>query len=139
MGVDEVTAKRDDRCLDIIQARVKKIEEAIPPLATKSDMDYVCAELRAEFSELRAHAEEIRADIHKAITENAKWTHGVTTGAFTALALIALGVPFVMWHASRRPPAQATLTTAPVIINVPPVYGAPTSPPAPPASNSITH
>lgn len=134
MGVDEVTAKRDDRCM------------AMSTSDLRNEMKNGFNEMRLEFQTLRAAMSgsqakmaDTQVKIERSIQSWSRWNHGATITMFGTLGVAAFGLLFIIWNANKpsAPPAQATLTTAPVIINVPPSSYA--SPPAPPASKNITH
>lgn len=107
----EETTKRFDR----IDARFDRLEERMDNFATK------------------AQAQEIRADIHKAITENHRWTHNALIGIAGITLIGIVGLLMTIWNASK-PGAQPAVTPAaqqqPIIINIP----SPATPPAAPAS-----
>ncbi|MDR5776251.1 MULTISPECIES: hypothetical protein [unclassified Caballeronia] len=98
--------------MDISQ-RLIAIETVMPTLATKADLDVGMAEIRADVA-------DIRVDIHKAITENARWTHTATIGMFTAFVLGVLGLLFTIWNATKQSKESGPgPSQPPIIINVP--------------------
>jgi hypothetical protein len=101
------------------ETRITEIERLIPTLATKMDM----AELRQNFAEFRADVADIRTDIHKAITENARWTHNAAIGMFSAFIVGVGGLLYTISIGSKSPPPTVTpipsTTTAPIVITIP--------------------
>jgi len=108
-----------------LEPRIQPMEDAAPASPTKTEL----AELRRDFAILRADVADIRADIHKAIAENARWTHLATLGMFLAFILGAAALVFTIYNASRQAPVREVAIAAPVappapatppfIINIP--------------------
>ncbi len=122
----------DDGNMDL-DRRITAIEALIPTLATKSDLAHLAT--KADFGALRADVADIRADIHKAISENTRWTHTATIGMFTAFVLGVLGLLFTIYNAAKAPTKPEA--TAPIVITIPaPVTAQPPAlvPPSMPAA-----
>lgn len=123
------------------EQRIRKLEDAIPTLATKMDM----AELRHQFADFRADVAGMRTDIHKAIAENARWTHTATKGMFIAYVLSAFGLLFTMYNANKQTPTREQAGAAgapsapPIIMNIPPPQALhPSASQAPAAASSAS-
>jgi hypothetical protein len=114
------------------ERRISTLETALPMLATKSDLAQLAS--KADLSELRAEVADIRGDIHKAIAENAKWTHSAVIGMFTAFVIGVGGLVFTIWNSSRQQ-SDASEAPGPIIINIPSLQG-PTLTPVPPGPRS---
>ncbi|WP_115678408.1 hypothetical protein [Cupriavidus neocaledonicus] len=117
-GIDNGGGPPDDGSME---ARVKALEDTLT--AIRSDLDVVKANYAT-----KADVAEIRADIHKAIAENARWTHTAMIGMFSAFVLGVFGLLFTIWNAAKpaaTPAAQQA--SAPIVIQVP-ATSAPTAP-----------
>ena len=108
------------------EPRIRKLEEIFPTFSTKEDMAALraeirtdMAELRRDFAEFRADIAGIRTDIHKAIAENANWTHTATVGMFSAFVLGTMGLLFTMWNISKQPVYRDAPASAPIVITLP--------------------
>lgn len=108
-----------------MEARLSALESAVKSLPTKADF----AEFRAE---LRADVANSQADMHKAIADNHRWTHGALVG-FAGLSVAGIiGMMATVWNASKPGPATAPVAQqAPIIINVPTPAPLPSPQPAP--------
>lgn len=100
-----------------MEARVKRLEEAIAGLPNKAD-----------FADLRADLSKASADMHKAIAENHKWTHGALLGLAGLSVVGIIGMMATIWNVGK-PSAPAAPTSPPIIINVPSAAPAPVVPP----------
>lgn len=118
--------------------RITELERVVPTLATKADVALLptkteFAELRADFAKFQATVADIRADIHKSITETSRWTHTALVGIFSVFVLGVVGLMFTIYNATKAP-APKQEAPAPVIITVPvpQVLPAPLASPPPP-------
>jgi hypothetical protein len=108
----------DDGGMTLLEQRISAIETLIPTLATKPDLAPLAT--KADLSGFRADVADIRTDIHKAITENSRWTYTATIGMFTAFVLGVTGLLFTMYNASKQAPPRAEPTAiAPIVIQIP--------------------
>ncbi|KRD25525.1 hypothetical protein ASE39_21600 [Acidovorax sp. Root267] len=84
-------------------------------------------------AELRADIAKSQADMHKAIADNHRWTHGALVGIATIGVVGVIGVMGAIWNAGKpSAPAQAA-TPAPIIITIPQGYERGNAAPAPAA------
>ncbi|MDP4076245.1 hypothetical protein [Acidovorax sp. A1169] len=101
-----------------MDARVKRLEDAIAELPTK-----------ANFAELRADIAKGQTDMHKAIADNHRWTHTALVG-FAGLAVVGiLGVMGTIWSIGKpTTPVTAPAAVSPVTINMPGSQAVPAAP-----------
>jgi hypothetical protein len=97
------------------ERRLTALETLMPMLATKADVA------------------EVRADIHKAVTDMSRWNHAAIVGMLSLFGVGLLGLLFTIWNANKSslPPAA---TAVPIIIQIP---SAPA--PVPPAAIPTPH
>ncbi|WP_155873896.1 hypothetical protein [Achromobacter xylosoxidans] len=108
---------------DHLEKRVEEIDDRLGRIETS---------LVALEGGLSSKMEALRADIHKSVSENNKWTHTATVGMFSAFILGVLGLLFTIWNAGKAPTAPLpTPQQGPVIITIPTTPAAPTSPALP--------
>jgi hypothetical protein len=98
-----------------MESRVRRIEEIIPNLATKTDV----AAMQAGISDLRVETKvaiaDLRADFHKNTNELIKWIVGT---AFVGIALFITIMTFVLNNAVPKASVSVAQPT-PIMIQLP--------------------
>jgi len=124
--------------LDQLEKRVDQIDGRLGRI--EGDVSTIKTTLATIDSKIEGKVEALRADIHKAIAENHKWTHTATIGMFSAFILGVFGLLFTIYNASKPASTVPASQSAPIIIQVPqaapvaapPIAVAPAAPAAPP-------
>lgn len=93
-----------------MEARLEALEKAVADLPTKAD-----------FAGLRADMADGRADIHKMIADNQRWTHSALVAIISLVGVGLVGLVLTFWNATRSLQAASSAPVAqpPIIINVP--------------------
>lgn len=91
-----------------METRIIKLEEAVAALPTKAD-----------FAQLRADIADTRTDVHKAIADNHRWTHGALLAILSVGVIGILGLLFTIYNATKSAPALSSQAPATIILQVP--------------------
>jgi hypothetical protein len=127
--VDRSGGSGDDGGMD--DGRIAAIESDVAVLKTdvavlkvdvaslKIDVASLREEMRVGFAELRTIGAETKADIHKAIAENQRWTHGAVVGMFSLAVIGIIGLLVTIWNTSKTVAPISASSPPPIIINIP--------------------
>ncbi|MDI9855216.1 hypothetical protein [Comamonas sp. 17RB] len=122
-----------------MEQRIVKLEEAIAALPTKADIAALPS--KTEFADLRADIANSRVDVHKAITDNHRWTHNSLVAILSVGVIGILGLLFTIYNTNKSVPAPQPQVPATIVLQVPaqaPAIQAPAAQPATPGASPQT-